>query len=130
MQIGRAAQTSGISAKMIRHYEIIGLIPSANRRDSNYRDYSSNDVHQLSFIRRARALGFSVDEIRDLLRLWADEKRSSAEVKRLALEHIKDLNGRIVVLQEMRDTLAKLANACDGNNRPHCPIIDELEGRN
>lgn len=130
MQIGRAAQVSGISAKMIRHYETIGLIPSASRRDSNYRDYSNNDVHQLSFIRRARDLGFSMDEIRDLLRLWADSKRSSAEVKKLALEHIKDLNGRITVLQEMRDTLTKLANACDGNNRPHCPIIHELEGRN
>lgn len=129
MQIGRAAQTSGISAKMIRHYESIGLIPSADRRDSNYRDYSSDDVHQLSFIRRARALGFSIDEIRDLLRLWADDKRSSAEVKKLALEHIKDLNGRIAVLQEMRDTLSKLAKSCDGDHRPNCPIIDELEGR-
>jgi len=128
MQIGRAAQVSGISAKMIRHYETIGLIPSASRRDSNYRDYSGNDVHQLSFIRRARALGFSIDEIRDLLRLWADDKRSSAEVKRLALEHIKDLDGRITVLQEMRDTLAKLANSCDGDHRPDCPIINELEG--
>ena len=128
MQIGRAAQTSGISAKMIRHYEAIGLIPSADRRDSNYRDYSSDDVHQLSFIRRARTLGFSIDEIRDLLRLWADGERSSAEVKRLALEHIKDLNGRIAVLQEMRDTLAKLANSCDGNHRPNCPIIESLEG--
>ena len=128
MQIGRASEASGISAKMIRHYEAIGLIPSADRRDSNYRDYSSDDVHQLSFIRRARALGFSIDEIRDLLRLWADGKRSSAEVKRLALEHIKDLNGRIAVLQEMRDTLAKLANSCDGNHRPNCPIIESLEG--
>lgn len=128
MQIGRAAQVSGISAKMIRHYETIGLIPSASRRDSNYRDYSGNDVHQLSFIRRARALGFSIDEIRDLLRLWADDKRSSAEVKRLALEHIKDLDGRITVLQEMRDTLAKLANSCDGDHRRDCPIINELEG--
>ena len=129
MQIGRASEASGISAKMIRHYEAIGLIPSADRRDSNYRDYSSDDIHQLSFIRRARALGFSIDEIRDLLRLWADGKRSSAEVKSLALEHIRDLNGRITVLQKMRDTLAKLANACDGNSRPHCPIIDELKGR-
>jgi MerR family copper efflux transcriptional regulator len=130
MQIGRAAHASGISAKMIRHYEAIGLIPSVDRRDSNYRDYSGDDVHQLSFIGRARALGFSIDEIRDLLRLWADDKRSSAEVKKLALVHIKDLNGRIAVLQEMRDTLAKLAKSCDGDHRPNCPIIDELEGRN
>ena len=128
MQIGRAAHASGISAKMIRHYEAIGLIPSADRRASNYRDYSGDDVHQLSFIRRARTLGFSIDEIRDLLRLWADGKRSSSEVKALAVEHIKDLNGRITVLQEMRDTLAKLAKSCDGDHRPNCPIIKSLEG--
>ena len=129
MQIGKASQASGISAKMIRHYESIGLIPSADRRDSNYRDYSGDDVHQLNFIRRARALGFSIEEIRDLLRLWADGKRSSAEVKKLALGHIEDLNARINVLMEMRDTLANLAHSCDGNNRPHCPIIESLEGR-
>jgi Cu(I)-responsive transcriptional regulator len=126
MQIGKASQASGISAKMIRHYESIGLIPSADRRDSNYRDYSDDDVHQLNFVRRARELGFSIDEIRNLLRLWADGKRSSAEVKALALGRIDDLNGRINVLIEMRDTLA---NSCDGNNRPHCPIIESLEGR-
>ena len=129
MQIGKASQASGISAKMIRHYESIGLIPSADRRDSNYRDYSNDSVHQLNFVRRARALGFSIEEIRNLLRLWADGKRSSAEVKALALGHIEDLNGRINALMEMRDTLAKLANSCDGNNRPHCPIIESLEGR-
>ena len=111
---------------MIRHYESIGLIPSADRRDSNYRDYSDDDVHQLNFVRRTRELGFSIDEIRNLLRLWADGKRSSAEVKALALGHIEDLNGRINVLIEMRDTLA---NSCDSNNRPHCPIIESLEGR-
>lgn len=129
MQIGKAAQTSGISAKMIRHYESIGLIRTADRRDSNYRDYSGDDVHQLSFIRRARALGFSMDEIRELLRLWANGKRSSRAVKKLALKHIEDLNGRIVTLQEIRDTLVKLANSCDGNHRPNCPIIESLEGR-
>ena len=126
MQIGKASQASGISAKMIRHYESIGLIPSADRRDSNCRDYSDDDVHQLNFVRRTRELGFSIDEIRNLLRLWADGKRSSAEVKALALGHIDDLNGRINVLIKMRDTLA---NSCDGNNRPHCPIIESLEGR-
>ncbi len=129
MQIGKAAQQSGISAKMIRHYEAIGLIASADRRDSNYRDYSDDDVHQLSFIRRSRALGFSMDEIRNLLRLWADGNRSSHEVKKLALGHIEDLNGRILALQDIRDTLAKLANSCDGNHRAHCPIIESLEGR-
>ena len=129
MQIGRAAQASGISAKMIRHYEAIRLIHAADRRDSNYRDYSSDDVHQLSFIRRARALGFSIDEIRDLLRLWADGKRSGGEVKRLALEHVEDLNGRIIILQGIRDTLVKLANSCDKNHRENCPIIETLAGR-
>ncbi len=129
MQIGKAAQMSGISAKMIRHYEAIGLIPSADRRDSNYRDYSDDDVHQLSFIRRSRALGFSMDEIRNLLRLWADGNRSSREVKKLALGHIEDLDSRIKAMQDIRDTLAKLANSCDGNHRPNCPIIESLEGR-
>jgi Cu(I)-responsive transcriptional regulator len=129
MQIGKAAQTSGLSAKMIRHYEAIGLVRSADRRDSNYRDYSDDDVHQLSFIRRSRALGFSMDEIRSLLRLWADGNRSSREVKKLALIHIEDLNQRIKSMQDIRDTLSKLAHSCDGNNRPHCPIIDSLEGR-
>lgn len=129
MQIGKAAQESGISAKMIRHYEAIGLIPSADRRDSNYRDYRDQDVHQLSFIRRSRALGFSMDEIRDLLRLWADGNRSSREVKKLALAHIEDLNSRIKAMQDIRDTLSKLVNSCDGNNRAHCPIINSLEGQ-
>jgi Cu(I)-responsive transcriptional regulator len=128
MQIGQAAKASGISAKMIRHYEEIGLMPRASRRDSNYRDYSDSDVHKLGFIRRARALGFSIEEIRALLKLWADEKRSSAEVKSLALQHIRDLDGRIVALQEMRDTLNRLARSCDGSHRPNCPIIESLEG--
>jgi Cu(I)-responsive transcriptional regulator len=129
MQIGRAAHASGISAKMIRHYGAIGLIPSVDRRNSNYCDYSGDDIYQPSFIGRATALGFSIDEIRDLLWLWADDKRSSDEVKKLALEHIKDLNGCISVLQEMRDTLAKLAKSCDGDHRSNCPIIETLEGR-
>ncbi len=128
MQIGAVAKVSGISTKMIRHYEAIGLIRAADRRDSNYRDYGDDDVHQLSFIRRARALGFSIDEIRDLLRLWADGQRSSADVKKLALEHVGDLNRRINVLREMRDTLANLAHCCDGDHRPNCPIIETLSG--
>lgn len=128
MQIGAAASASGVSAKMIRHYESIGLIPAAGRRDSNYRDYDRHDVHRLGFIRRARDLGFSMDEIRDLLRLWGDSGRSSAEVKSLTLGHVADLEKRIGLLQEMRDTLSHLADACDGDNRPHCPIIKSLEG--
>ncbi|RYG86895.1 MAG: Cu(I)-responsive transcriptional regulator [Alphaproteobacteria bacterium] len=130
MQIGVAARASGVSSKMIRHYEAIGLIPAADRRDSNYRDYSRHDVHRLGFIRRARDLGFSIDEIRDLLRLWSDQDRSSADVKALTLDHVAELEKRIGLLQEMRDTLAHLAEACDGDDRPHCPIIRSLETGN
>jgi len=128
MQIGEAAAASGVSAKMIRHYEAIGLIPPADRRDSNYRDYGHHDVHRLAFIRRSRDLGFSMDEIRDLLRLWDDTSRSSAEVKGLTQAHIADLDTRIGRLREMRDTLQSLATACDGDQRPHCPIIRGLSG--
>ena len=128
MNIGDAAAASGVSAKMIRHYESIGLIPPAGRRDSNYRDYGHHDLHRLAFIRRARDLGFSMDEIRDLLRLWGDTGRSSAEVKALTETHILDLEARIDRLRDMRDTLQTLAVACDGDNRPHCPIIRGLSG--
>jgi Cu(I)-responsive transcriptional regulator len=128
MQIGEAARLTGVSAKMIRHYEAIGLIPSADRRDSNYRDYGHHDVHRLGFIRRARDLGFSIDEIRDLLRLWADTHRSSADVKALTEAHIAELDQKISLLGEMRATLAALADACDGDHRPDCPIIEGLAG--
>jgi Cu(I)-responsive transcriptional regulator len=128
MQIGEAAKTTGVSAKMIRHYEAIGLIPAAARRDSNYRDYSQKEVHQLGFIRRARDLGFSIESIRDLLRLWADGTRSSAQVKSLALAHLAGLDDKILRLQEMRDTLNTLAQSCDGTQRSDCPIIRNLEG--
>ena len=128
MQIGAAARATGVSAKMIRHYEAIGLIPSADRRDSNYRDYGASDVHRLGFIRRARDLGFSIDEIRDLLRLWGDRDRSSADVKQLTLAHIGELEQKIAALQDMRDTLSHLAHCCDGDHRPDCPIIKGLEG--
>jgi Cu(I)-responsive transcriptional regulator len=128
MQIGEAARLTGVSAKMIRHYESIGLIPSADRRESNYRDYGHHDLHRLGFIRRARDLGFSIDEIRDLLRLWGDQARSSADVKALTLGHITELDRKITLLTEMRDTLTTLANACDGDHRPDCPIITSLAG--
>ena len=128
MQIGEAARLTGVSAKMIRHYESIGLIPSADRRESNYRDYGHHDIHRLGFIRRARDLGFSIDEIRDLLRLWGDQSRSSADVKALTLGHITELDRRIALLTEMRDTLTHLSDACDGDHRPHCPIIESLAG--
>jgi Cu(I)-responsive transcriptional regulator len=128
MQIGAAAKASGVSAKMIRHYESIGLIPSADRRDSNYRDYGAAEVHRLGFIRRARDLGFSMDEIRNLLMLWGDRERSSADVKALTLAHIGELEAKIAALGEMRDTLSHLAHCCDGDHRPDCPIIKGLEG--
>ena len=128
MQIGEASELTGVSAKMIRHYESIGLIPAADRRTSNYRDYAAEDVHRLGFIRRARDLGFSIEEIRDLLKLWGDKKRSSRDVKALTLAHIKELDDKIALLGEMRSTLAHLAHCCDGSNRPDCPIIESLAG--
>ncbi len=128
MQIGEASRLTGVSAKMIRHYESIGLIPSADRRDSNYRDYGHHDIHRLGFIRRARDLGFSIDQIRDLLKLWGDTHRSSADVKALTEGHIAELDAKIRLLGEMRSTLAHLAAACDGDHRPDCPIIEGLAG--
>ncbi|MEQ1900523.1 MAG: Cu(I)-responsive transcriptional regulator [Devosia sp.] len=128
MQIGDAAKATGVSAKMIRHYESIGLIPEADRRDSNYRDYGAGDVHRLGFIRRARDLGFSIDEIRELLRLWADRSRSSRDVKKLTLTHIAELDAKIALLNEMRASLAHLVHCCNGSDRPDCPIIESLAG--
>ena len=127
MNIGQAARASGVSAKMIRYYEQTGLIPKADRRDSGYRDYSDTDVHMLRFIRRSRDLGFSVAEIQELLGLWRDESRESAEVKRLAQRHIDDLRQKIAALQDMTNTLTKLVHACHGDHRPHCPILERLE---
>lgn len=127
MNIGQAAKASGVSAKMIRYYEHSGLIPAADRTASGYRDYSDTDVHMLRFIRRARDLGFSVAEISDLLGLWRDETRQSAEVKRLAQGHINELEKKIKGLQDMAHTLTTLVNACHGDHRPHCPILQSLE---
>lgn len=127
MNIGQASKASGVSAKMIRYYEQTGLIPAADRKSSGYRDYSDNDVHMLRFIRRARDLGFSVAEIGDLLGLWRDDTRQSAEVKRLAQGHIDALEKKIADLQDMARTLTLLVNACKGDHRPHCPILLRLE---
>lgn len=127
MNIGQASKASGVSAKMIRYYEQTGLIPAADRTASGYRDYSDTDVHMLRFIRRSRDLGFSVSEIGDLLGLWRDETRQSAEVKRLAQGHIDALEKKIADLQEMSHTLQMLVNACHGDHRPHCPILQRLE---
>lgn len=128
MNIGEAARASGVSAKMIRHYESIRLLPVAARRASGYRDYNDTDVHRLRFIRRARDLGFPLDRIRDLLRLWSDRGRSNAEVKTIALAHLATLEQQLRTLQDVVSVLRALADACDGDGRPHCPIIAELDG--
>ncbi|ACL55832.1 Cu(I)-responsive transcriptional regulator [Methylobacterium nodulans] len=127
MNIGQAAQASGVSAKMIRYYESIGLVPPAGRRESGYRAYGPADLHRLGFIRRARDLGFSIERIRLLLELWSDQDRSNAEVKAIALTHINELEERARQLQEMADSLRTLADACEGDGRPDCPIIRSLE---
>ncbi|MDO5643203.1 MAG: Cu(I)-responsive transcriptional regulator [Paracoccus sp. (in: a-proteobacteria)] len=128
MNIGEAARASGVSAKMIRYYEQIGLIPAAGRKPSGYRDYSDTGVHMLRFIRRARDLGFPVAEIANLLSLWRDETRHSAEVKRLTEAHIATLEQKIADMQDMANTLKSLAKACKGDGRPDCPILARLEG--
>lgn len=124
--IGRAAELSGVTPKMIRHYEALGLIPKAARTRGDYRVYTATDVHTLRFVRRARTLGFSMDEIGRLLNLWHDQRRTSADVKRLAQKHVAELDCRIEELQAMRSTLADLAQHCHGDERPECPILDDL----
>lgn len=124
--IGEASAESGVSAKMIRHYEAMGLIPAAARTESNYRLYSNEDVHRLRFIKRARLLGFSMKQIEVLLGLWADPGRSSREVKALALAHADELEARIREMAAMRDTLLDLARHCRGDSRPDCPILADL----
>jgi Cu(I)-responsive transcriptional regulator len=126
MDIGHAARESGVSVKMIRHYESIGLLGKVTRTAANYRIYGENDVHQLRFIRRARALGFSMDEIRELLGLWQNKTRSSASVKKIASRHVEELRAKISELQSMLNTLEHLTSHCHGDNRPECPILDEL----
>ncbi|BBU53890.1 Cu(I)-responsive transcriptional regulator [Mameliella alba] len=127
MNIGEAAKQSGVSAKMIRYYEQTGLIPPAQRTDSGYRDYSEKDVHMLSFVRRARDLGFSVEVIGELLGLWTDRSRRSVDVRQLAEGHLSNLRRKIEELEAMSSTLETLINACHGDHRPDCPIIADLE---
>lgn len=126
MNIGDAGRASGVSAKMIRHYEAIGLIGAARRTDAGYRVYASQDVQVLQFIHRARALGFSLDQIRDLLALWQDKGRASSDVRALACEHIGELNRKIAEMEAMRRTLEQLAASCHGDSRSDCPILDDL----
>lgn len=126
MNIGGASAASGVSQRMIRHYEKIGLIPSAARRDSGYRDYSDADVHRLRFIANARDLGFPIEEIRKLLGLWSDRDRASSEVKALAESRAADLGRKADALQAMRHALLDLATHCHGDDRPDCPILAKL----
>jgi Cu(I)-responsive transcriptional regulator len=128
MNIGEAAKASGVSAKMIRYYESIGLIAAASRTQSGYRVYSDTDIHSLRFIRRARDLGFSIEDIRDLLTLWSDRSRSSAEVKSIASAHIAGLERRIDEMRAMAGTLHQLVSSCHGDHRPDCPILHDLAG--
>lgn len=126
MQIGEAARESGVSAKMIRHYEAIGLIAEGARRDNGYRDYDSRDVHELRFVRASRDLGFSLEEIRALLDLWRDRGRSSRDVHHLAANHLREVEAKITELQAMAKTLRQLLAACHGDARPECPILEGL----
>jgi MerR family copper efflux transcriptional regulator len=128
MNIGQAAEKSGVSAKMIRYYEQIGLITPPHRTDSNYRVYGADEIHVLRFIRRSRTLGFSIEETSALLALWQDKSRASAEVKDIANGHITALETKIAELEGMVKTLKHLAHCCQGDNRPDCPILDDLAG--
>lgn len=126
MNIGDAAERSGVSAKMIRYYESVGLLPSAARRPNGYRDYGDQDVAVLQFVRRTRDLGFSLEEVSALLALWSDKKRSSREVKKLAEKHIADLERRVREMRAVMKTLRGLAQNCHGDERSDCPILDDL----
>jgi MerR family copper efflux transcriptional regulator len=127
MNIGEAASASGVSAKTIRYYEAAGLIATANRSAGGYRVYTQEDVCVLRFIKRARDLGFSIERIRRLLDLWQDKSRASKDVKRLALDHIADIGAKIAPMSTVRDAVQELADACDGDDRPECPILRDLE---
>lgn len=126
MNIGQAAKASGVSAKMIRYYESIGLVPAAARTDAGYRSYGEREIHTLRFIRRARDLGFSADQMTELVALWSDRGRASADVKVIALRHVEELDRKARALQEMSETLKHLAQTCHGDHRPDCPIIESL----
>lgn len=126
--IGAAARRSGVSARMVRHYESLGLLPAVARTEAGYRQYSEADIHSLRFIKRARELGFAMADIAELMSLWHDRQRSSARVKRIAQKHLLELEARIAALQAMRQTLAHLIHCCHGDARPDCPILSDLAG--
>ena len=127
--IGQAAERAGVSARMVRHYESLGLLAGVARTDSGYRQYTEADVHSLRFIRRARDLGFSMEEIAQLLSLWQDKARASSQVKQIAQRHIASLNERIAAMQAMQRSLQALVGCCHGDERPDCPILDDLAAR-
>jgi len=126
LNIGAAAKRANVSAKMVRHYESLGLLPGVPRTEAGYRQYSDQQVHTLRFIKRARNLGFSMPEIAELLRLWQDQRRSSKSVRRIAAHHVAELDQRIEELSAMKRTLQTLIDCCHGDHRPDCPILDEL----
>jgi MerR family copper efflux transcriptional regulator len=126
MNIGEAAKASGVSAKMIRHYESVGLFPEAARTEAGYRQYSDREVSTLRFIRQSRDLGFSIEQIRELLELWQNRRRPSRQVKALAQAHITELEEKLRDLQAMKATLEHLVQCCHGDDRPECPIIETL----
>ena len=128
LDIGRASKASGVSVKMIRHYEAIGLMKNVARTYANYRVYSDKDVHTLRFVKRARTLGFAMDDIRELLALWQNKTRPSASVKKIAGRHMQNLKRRIVEMQSMVATLEHLTHNCHGDSRPDCPILEDLAG--
>lgn len=126
MRIGEAARASGVSAKMIRHYEAVGLLPPGARLENGYRDYDDRDLHELRFIRAGRDLGFSLEDLRALLDLWRDSSRQSGEVRALAARRLGEIETRIRDLQAMARTLRELVESCHGGARPDCPILDRL----
>ena len=128
VNIGTAARLSGVSAKMVRHYESLGLLPTVGRTDSGYRQYSEAEIHTLRFIKRSRDLGFSMDEIAQLVGLWRNRRRASGSVKRIAQKHADDLAQRIEAMQAMQRSLGHLIHCCQGDDRPDCPILDDLSG--
>ena len=126
MNIGQASKASGVTAKMIRYYDEIGLVQPASRTDSNYREYDERKLNELRFIKRARSLGFSMEEITQLLSLWRDRERPSRDVKAIADRHLADLDARIAEMQAMANTLRHLSHCCAGDDRPDCPILEDL----
>ena len=127
MNIGEAAEKAGVTPKMVRHYEALGLLPKVHRTESGYRVYGESEVHTLRFIKRSRDLGFSIPEISELLKLWQDRRRPSSSVKKVASAHLAELDRKIQEMESMRKTLGHLIHCCHGDDRPECPILDDLE---